>query len=154
MSSIEKLAHEFRAAIEVAIQESALSRDIVFQSFPNGCCGDTCDLLAQYFLEHGIKTKRVLGSLRSKSNFGKQTHAWLQYGNTVIIDITGDQFKDNPTLLHNSNPVYVGKKKAFHRLFGIDDIDTFTGISALDIGSQRRLTKLYEIIMQFIDNKE
>ncbi len=151
LTSIEHLAHKFRSAIETAINENELNADIVFRCFPNGCCGDTCDLLAQYYLDYGIKTKRVLGSVKNKFTNSRQSHAWLKYHNNVIIDITGDQFKDDPMFLCNCNPVYIGKKNDFYRLFDIEEIDSFKGLSDLDCFSQERLTELYEIVLQFID---
>ncbi len=149
--SIEYLAHRFRTAIETAIQEGALNADFVFRIFPIGCCGDTCDLLAQYYLDNGIKTKRVLGSFKNRSTNNKQTHAWLQYHNCVIIDLTGDQFKDDSMFLFNSNPVYVGKKNGFYRLFDIEAVESFKGLSHLDFFCQERLAELYKIVLKFID---
>jgi hypothetical protein len=147
---IERLAFKFRAAIETALQDGALDTDVMFCNFPNGCCGDTCDLLAQYFLDHDIKTKRVVGSAKTVQGIGKQTHAWLLFRNCVIVDITGDQFIDDSTFLNYCNPVFVGKRNRFYKLFSIDTVEPFAGICALDSCTQKRLSDLYVMLTRYI----
>lgn len=66
-----ELACEFKAAMVRARDEGCFCNDIVFRNFPRGCCGDTCCLLAEYLLEHGIDTVYVCGSEQD------QSHAWL-----------------------------------------------------------------------------
>lgn len=73
------LASRFRKAIDAAKQAGELKNDIVFKSFPNGCCGDACYLLAEFFLEHGIYTEYVEGQK------GKQSHAWLVLSDEQIL---------------------------------------------------------------------
>ncbi len=55
MKDIKRLANQFREAIEVAKEEREFYKDIVFRNFPIGCCGDTCDLLAQFLLDKDIE---------------------------------------------------------------------------------------------------
>ena len=38
-----------------------------------------------------------------------QSHAWAQLSNRVILDITGDQFKNRSVFLNYSTPVYIGR---------------------------------------------
>ncbi len=51
---IEKLASEFRTAIEMAKKEGEFEADFIFSRFPRGCCGDVSSLLGQYLLENNI----------------------------------------------------------------------------------------------------
>ena len=62
---------KFRDAIDRVCAEGLLDNDIVFRSFPRGCCGDTCYLLAEYLRTKGIKTVYVCG------DYQRQSHAWL-----------------------------------------------------------------------------
>ncbi len=57
---IEKLASEFRTAIEMAKKEGEFEADFIFSRFPRGCCGDVSSLLGQYLLENNIKSNYVL----------------------------------------------------------------------------------------------
>ena len=80
---IKKLVRDFRDAIDIAKNEGAFSGDFSFYKFPQGCCGDACDLIAQYLLDNGIKTWYVSGnhyptSETEEENWGNfQSHAWL-----------------------------------------------------------------------------
>lgn len=89
MNKIYELAKEFRDAIEEAKEDGEFVKDIRFRHFPSGCCDDTCELLAQYLLEHGIGTRQVLGAYRDGISENNTGHAWLIKGR-IIIDITGD----------------------------------------------------------------
>ena len=68
------------------------------------------------------------------------------------VDITGDQFKDNPLFLYFSEKVYVGPMNEFYELF--EDIAEFPyedfteGTNKINI--QRK--KNYEIILGYIQN--
>ena len=72
-------------------------------------------------------------------------------GNT-IVDITGDQFKNNPLFQYFSKEVYVGPMNEFYELF--EDIKKYSyedfteGTSKINI--QRK--KNYEIILGYIQN--
>ena len=68
---LESLVFQFRNAMDKAKEAGDLDFDCVFRRFPNGCCGDTCYLLAEYLLRHGIKTNYVCGVKNL------QSHAWL-----------------------------------------------------------------------------
>ena len=116
MDHIIRLAVQFRDAIDAARDAGEFKGDFSFNSFPRGCCGDASDLLAQFLLENGIKTYYVCGTYRNGSFDGIQSHAWLKTENNVIVDITGDQFKNNPTLMNYDKPVYVGGKNRFQEL--------------------------------------
>lgn len=145
MDKIYELAKEFRDAIEDAKEDGEFVKDIRFRQFPSGCCDDTCDLLAQYLLEHGIRTRQVLGAYRDGIAENNTGHAWLIKGR-IIIDITGDQFRYDRIFLNFNEPVYVGRENDFYRLFERDRI-----CENFDIKSNVRLHNLYKTILKYID---
>ena len=146
--------------IEDAIDNRVIT-DIYFSSFPRGCCGDTCDLLGQYLLDHGIKTWNISGTYYSNYDekigtyIDSQSHAWLamdnpQYTNDyIIIDITGDQFDDRDSCGRYDIPVYVGKMDEFHGLFTINGYEVFDfgGIDSYIGPTSARLIRLYREIV-------
>lgn len=68
---IYNLASDFKQAILKAKDAGLFSGDIVFNRFPRGCCGDTCELLAEFLYSKEIDTIYVCGDDNG------QTHAWL-----------------------------------------------------------------------------
>lgn len=145
MDKIYELAKKFRNAIEDAKEEGEFVKDIRFRQFPSGCCDDSCDLLAQYFLEHGIRTRQVLGAYRDGIPENNTSHAWLIKGR-IIIDITGDQFRYDKIFLNFNEPVYVGRENDFYRLFEKDRT-----CESSDVKSNVRLHSLYKTILKYID---
>ncbi|WP_278549296.1 hypothetical protein [Paraclostridium bifermentans] len=147
MKNIKRLVKQFRDAIDVARDKGNFDNDFSFSKFPRGCCGDTSDLLAQFLLENSIRTYYVCGMCRG------QSHAWLlTYNNSIIIDITGDQFKDNSDFLNYEKSVYIGFEDDFHRLFKVEsmNIRENIGLDALGGTCQPRLNKLYNKIVKYI----
>lgn len=152
MKDIKRLVKQFRDATNVARDAGEFYRDFSFYKFPNGCCGDTSDLLAQFLLENGIRTCYVCGIFINDSFDNLQSHAWLLTDNHTTIDITGDQFKDNPALLYYHKSVYVGEEDDFYKLFEVADRNICENIG-LDISGgmcQPRLYELYGKILKFI----
>jgi hypothetical protein len=145
MDKIYELAKKYRNAIEEAKEEGEFIKDVRFCQFPSGCCDDACDLLAQYLLEHGIRTHQVLGAYRDGIFENNTGHAWLIKGK-IIIDITGDQFRYDRIFLNFNEPVYVGRENEFYRLFERDRI-----CENIDIKSNVRLYNLYKTISKYID---
>ncbi|WP_160684330.1 transglutaminase domain-containing protein [Clostridium sp. C2-6-12] len=152
MKDIMRLAKQFRDAIDAARKARDFDKDLSFNEFPRGCCGDTSDLLAQYLLENGIETNYVCGTYRDGSFENSQTHAWLLTDNNIIIDITGDQFKYDADFLNYNESVYVGVEDDFHRLFEVEKRDCHDnyGVDNLGCFSQPRLNKLYRKIIKYI----
>lgn len=150
MQRVEELANIFRTAIELAAEADEADSLGFFNRFPLGCCGDTSDLLAEYLLENKIVTKYVSGTYYyGETSYESQNHAWLLLDEEIIVDITGDQFKNNLKLLHYDKKVYVGHKNDFYDLFEVSpfrDIYEYVG-SPL---STERLKRLYEIIKRYI----
>ena len=145
MDKIYELAKKYRNAIEEAKEEGEFIKDVRFCQFPSGCCDDACDLLAQYLLEHGIRTHQVLGAYRDGIFENNTGHAWLIKGK-IIIDITGDQFRYDRIFLNFNEPVYVGRENEFYRLFERDRI-----CENIDIKSNVRLYNLYKTISKYLD---
>lgn len=123
MVEIIRLVKQFREAIDIARGEDAFLKDICFGNFPHGCCGDASDLLANYLLSHGIQTWYVCGTYYGESEEYRQSHAWLELSNGIIIDITGDQFKYEDVFLNYNNPAYIGEMDDFHALFDVEEMD-------------------------------
>lgn len=146
MKAIKQLIRQFRNAIDMARDAGEFDGDFSFHKFPHGCCGDASDLLAQFLLENDIRTHYVFGMYRNWS------HAWLLMDNYIIIDITGDQFKDNSNFLNYDKLAYVGTEDNFHSLFNVEDrnIHENMGLNALGSMCQPRLNELYKKIIKYI----
>jgi hypothetical protein len=128
------------------------NKDIIFYRFPHGCCGDISDLLAQYLLDNGIMKYYVCGNYYyDDQTQNAQSHAWLWTEDKTIIDITGDQFKNDSDFLNYDVAVYVGPMDEFHKLFEVEERDVHknVGLNALGDICQPRLSELYRKIMKY-----
>lgn len=150
---IERLAYHFREAIDDALYYGKLADDFSFNHFPRACCGDTCCLLGQYLLDHEIPTWYICGMKDYR-----ESHAWLcttdpAVERGIIIDITGDQFKDNIDFLNYSEAVFVGNTDGFHDLFRIRERREIVNIMDMDGPEdiKQRLWKLYGTICGFVE---
>lgn len=152
MKDIKRLANQFRNAVDAARDAGEFDKDFSFNNFPCGCCGDASDLLAQYLLDHGIRTYYVCGTYSNGHFENIQSHAWLVTDDQIIIDITGDQFRNNSEFLYYDKTVYVGTKNIFHDLFRIEDRDIHEnrGLNSLGGMCQSRLNELYNKITKYI----
>ena len=150
MREVEQLVVEFRNAIERARKSGEQDDNNFFNRFPKGCCGETCDLLAQYLWNNKISVTYVSGThYYGESSYDSQNHAWLLFEDNIIIDITGDQFKDQKMYYYYDKAIYVGSGNAFYELFDVDsrrDIHTYEPDRILD----ERQKELYEKIMRHI----
>lgn len=140
---VYNIAVNFRKAI---IEEKA-NREFSFQDrmikFPNGCCDDSCDLLAYYLYEtYYIHTKQVNGVYRDKNPYDTTNHAWLVMNEQMIIDITADQFK---FLSKCDEGVYVGKENSFYKQ--LEDIRMYDNYNIMQ---DTRLWNDYRIIRKYI----
>ena len=152
MTDIKLLAKQFRESIDTVRNAGEFDKDFSFYNFPRGCCGDACDLLAHFLLDNGIRTFYVCGTYNDGSFDNIQSHAWLLTENQTIIDITGDQFRNNPIFLNYNTPVYVGAGDDFHRLFEVEDRNIHRSTRLDELGSmcQPRLFELYEKIIKHL----
>ena len=95
---LSNIAHAFREALDAQKGEGTLPSHM--QQFPVCCCGVISELLGGYLNAVGIQAEYVCGA----------SHAWLEF-ESVVIDITGDQFEGRPT-------VFVGPKDAWYNSLG------------------------------------
>lgn len=128
------LSYQFRSSIEQMGIEK-FPQSLFFERFPQGCCGDTSDLLAKYLTEHNIYAEYVWG-INSKG----QSHGWLEYQGW-IVDITADQFNEI------QQSVLVTTDKAWHSKFkergrGIRDFEQFNEYN------KERLSLIYNYIKE------
>lgn len=107
-----ELASTLRAAIEITPRTGT-----TLESFPFYSCGVATALLCEYLLQHGIKSRYHCGECYYGPEMKYQTHAWTVLENGIIVDITGDQFKEKAEFLNNDIPVYVGPTNSFYDLF-------------------------------------
>ena len=150
MNDITTFASSFRKAIEAARDDGRFDSDQMFRHFPTACCGIASELLARYLLDNGYNATYICGTCR-KNNI-HQSHAWLEVDG-VIVDITGDQFRNNEILLNNDISIYVGSLNRFYNLFEIDIVEKCNNHYPLDdtqIRNHLSRRKLYEIIQDYI----
>ncbi|GIM44496.1 hypothetical protein DNHGIG_00450 [Collibacillus ludicampi] len=62
-----------------------------YNDFPFGCCQDTSWILQRYLIELGYKNLEVVGGTDCSSLI-HQSHAWLEWKKSIIIDLTYYQF--------------------------------------------------------------
>ncbi|EOB3677458.1 hypothetical protein ACHELX_004376 [Vibrio vulnificus] len=96
-------AEKARAILELHHKEL---NKYLFSSFPKAACGNTCELLAEWFIQSGIQDVTYVYGENTKLG----SHAWLEIGD-IVVDITADQFG---TVMPK---VYVGRKIQFYDNF-------------------------------------
>ena len=132
---IRELVVKFRIAIE-NLTENDFGESSWFCRFPNGCCGDTAELLSKYLFENGIVVEYVNGV----NNL--QWHAWLEYMG-YIIDATADQFPEiSDKVLITADKQWHSRFKRQTRQYIDSEIDNKLNMV--------RLSKLYNNITQKI----
>lgn len=159
---IEYLSSRFRRGIEMA-HEERLFRKPPFSDFPNGCCGDTPELLAQYLIDNNtdrnIRCRCVYGTYRYDGFENIYGHKWLVVDASYIVDITADQgqFKNERIFPQDAiQPCYVGTNSKFHSLFEIDPFQCgeFYGLRNLGTCAYKRMKDLYDVILDCINKNE
>lgn len=157
MKEIERLAKQFRNAIDAAFENGELRRCYPFSNFPYDCCEHTCDLLGQYLLENGIETFQMNGTCKKDVSWH---HVWLLTNDDIVIDITGDQFIDKLVSDKDVEAVHVGNEGTIHKIFILNripqanttftDENEFTGFDKHPSVRQARLLEVYEIVRQYL----
>lgn len=158
IKEIKYWASCFRQGIEIAKRER-LFRRRPFSDFPNACCTDAPDLLAEYLIEHdsahSISCQYVYGVYRYDEFENIYGHAWLQIDKSIIVDITADQRQFNCEIFPKNAfvPCFVERQSAFHSLFEIEPLGCreFYGLKLLGEDSYNRLKPIYDIITQCIN---
>lgn len=159
--SIEEIkywASRFRTGAEKA-HERQLFRTQPFNNFPNACCGDAPELLAQYLMEKYSSNSKYecrYGVLRCDNFENFFGHAWLVINDCIIVDITSDQRQFKNTRIFPQNacvPCFVGKHSDFHSIFEIEPSHCreFYGIETMGEYTFARLKALYDIIIRNIE---
>lgn len=146
------LANKFRKGIENAQASGEFNKRSILEYFPNGCCDLTSELLAKYFIENGIKNiQRVHGSYYVYYD-ENESHVWILIDNEIIVDITGDQYKNNKSPFVFSNKVYVGNPTDFHNSFEKYEKEKYSGILSSEKTSLGNPSdnEVYEIIKKYI----
>ena len=155
---IFKKVRNFREAIEIAKEDGKFVGLYPFDNFPKECCEHASDLLAQYLSEKGIKTNQVNGGFKFDKNWH---HVWLLTEDSIVIDITGDQFIGKiPQLNEMPESIYIGKEGEVQKLFCLNrtiqantnfiNENEFTGFNKQPSPYKKRLIEIYEIICQYI----
>lgn len=96
---ILKLVEQFRIAIENT-RDAGLFVGDPFENFPNGCCGDTSYLLAEFLRSKGLESIYVWGADQTY-----QTHAWLVIKDERI-NIPAPDYLELPDDIRNVLNVY------------------------------------------------
>ena len=113
---LHKYVCSFRKAIEdYAHTEKTYNHLLSY--FPIGCCECASELLQKFLYNEGIVTFLVRASF--ENNGQDEYHVWLETEAGIVIDITGDQYRNKSEYLFYSKPIYVGKVDRFHLLFSI-----------------------------------
>lgn len=149
--SLERLVYNFRKAIEAAKKNNEPGE--LFRKFPDGQCGNTSDILAQYLIDNGFSSVTyVNGTYYGDDIDNRQSHTWLLVDGWVI-DITGDQFKYQEELLNYDIPIYIGPMTDFHRLFEINPggMNEHFGLESHWL-NYHELKIWYETILQYLED--
>ena len=150
----EELLHEairFRRAIEKAKDAGEFVpqrfKPERMNNFPHDCCDDTADLFTHYlYHEFDIVSIRINASYFDKRLKCDCYHDW-QETEGWIVDLTGDQFQNDPSVPIKAKSIYVGKMDGFHRQFNIRRQEYSCGIECLGDGCWERMYGLYDAIM-------
>lgn len=152
--SLELEARRFRKAIEIARDvgefNSSTYRKERMSEFPDDCCDDTADLFTHYlFSKFGVSSIRVDGQYYDSRWKCLCGHSW-QETEGFIVDLTGDQFSNDPAICIKGKSVYVGKMDAFHKQFEICAKWHSCGIQSLSSTSWERMNGLYDRIVKYM----
>lgn len=158
IGEIKYWAARFRTGAEKA-HEQGLFRTQSFNDFPNACCGDAPELVAQYLMENydrDSKYQCVYGNFRYDDFDNFFGHSWLVVNDCIIVDITADQRQFRNARIFPQNacvPCFVGRHSDFHLRFEIEPSQCrdFYGIETMGDYTFARLNALYDIIIQNIE---
>ncbi|USD30057.1 hypothetical protein J8Z24_08305 [Pseudoalteromonas sp. SCSIO 43201] len=144
MEQIERIAREFRYAINEAISESGYVGGEL-DTFPIASCEVTSQMLGLYLLELGYENVIATFNQRPKrepSEIGSDSHVWLVVNGSVIVDITADQYDDC------INEVVVSENSKFHQTF------TYYSNRELDLSrpGSSGYSEFYEQVKQRLQN--
>ena len=157
IKDIEYWASRFRRGIEIAHEEN-LFRTQPFNRFPNACCNDAPDLLAEYLLAHDLshtmKCRCVYGYYDYDDFDYKFTHNWLEINGSIIVDIAADQQQFHNRRIFPQNafrPCFVETESEFHSLFKVNSRRDIHSLYYLGEFSYSRLKPIYDTIVECIE---
>lgn len=114
-SELRSIALATREKIELAIKELPYV-DVELQSFPSGACEVASVILGLHLKSvFGLDVVQSVGKRSILNDYRENNHVWLTIDNSIIIDITADQFDDY------QDQVFVGTDSAFHSSFEVYD---------------------------------
>jgi hypothetical protein len=120
---------------------------VSFHDFPRGSCGDACPMLGNFLLENGFRCPEYVAGTA-----GPFTHAWLEIG-SLVIDITADQFVDNPEALvwvgvpeTMRDGVIVSTDRTWHDQF-TQDTRHLADIEIYSVEAKEHLYRAYRAIL-------
>ncbi len=158
IKSIEELAGEFRNAMDVVKAERLYGRLSLFSSFPNGCCGYTSDLLAEYLIDNGIERERIQ-HVACTSCIGDYSHCWLVIDDALIVDITADQYNGRlhfQRFMPISNCCLKPTGTYLYSLFNVkkEDYTHNVGIESYSGDMPAKLRIIYDAALQILRNSK
>ena len=144
MIDIYGIASAFRTAIEEAIKAGDIQE---MATFPCGCCSYASDLLQRYLVEqYEFFTWYMSG--RYGYGWDAESHAWLETQDGIVIDITGDQYRNKE--LQFTEPVYIGPRDDdFHNKFKLDNPVPYSRY-ADPFGGEQDFDRRYEAVLQYL----
>lgn len=146
---IYDLSYRFRNAMNSAYKNGEFDNIVELQRFPRGSCGMASCFLGEYLMENGVSTRYINRTYYyGETSYDSQAHTWLEINAHLIVDITGDQFEDNPILMNYDIPVYVGDYTDFYELFESTPNGEYELIEDHILSSKEK--NLYNIIKMYL----
>lgn len=100
-SAALELATSFRLAVGIVVETGDVPMHI--QGFPRGCCGIISELMGDYLNTVGLGEFFYVCGMKDGAS-----HAWLEVDG-LIVDITGDQFPDRPSIYVDTPDAWYGE---------------------------------------------
>ncbi|MCC4800269.1 hypothetical protein BCT30_05100 [Enterovibrio norvegicus] len=146
-SELKTVATLVRKIIENVVSESTYV-DVELQNFPSGSCEVSSVILGLYLKDkYDINVVQSVGKRPSPDcDYSENNHVWLTVNETVVVDITADQFDDF------SSKVFVGRDSAFHDTFEVYDIRPLDFSYLLRRGSEG-YGSIYKEVSTRMENK-
>lgn len=152
------LVKNFRECIDKAKDYGDFKNLCPFDKFPNECCGHVSDLLANYLKDNGYGNVKIING--SCFNEYKRSHVWILLNDSIVIDITLDQFQNEfVDISDDLVPVYIGEENRLHKMYSknrfcekITNVKEkeFDMFGCIESCYQSRLVDLYNIINKYL----
>ena len=68
----------------------------------------------------------------------------------ILIDITGDQFEDDPIFLNYNKPIWIGSEDNLHKLFKERTFEYNTNLNGEPNTRRRTLNIAYKIVTKYL----